>query len=284
MRYSFSIITILITLFCSAQTGVFVEAESFENKGGWLVDQQFTDQMGSSFLLAHGMGKPVADATTKTSIPRDGEWHVFVRTWNWCSPWTKEHQPGLFHLTVNGTKLPNELGTGDAWGWEYAGSVQLRKGVTELALQDMTGFAGRCDAIFLTQEKGVKIPNEGESMYQFRKKALGLPAKPENGGTYDLIVVGAGTAGLTTAITAARKGLKVALINNRPVVGGNNSVDIQIPIHGDYKLDPFPRLGETVAEIGDIYKSSYTVNNILNTEPNLSFFPNMHVFKVESYN
>lgn len=35
---------------------VLVEAESFENLGGWVVDQQFMDQMGSSFLLAHGVG------------------------------------------------------------------------------------------------------------------------------------------------------------------------------------------------------------------------------------
>lgn len=284
MRHLLLISSLFIVMLCSAQSGILIEAEGFENKGGWLVDQQFTDQMGSPFLLAHGMGIPVKDATTNITIPRNGEWHVYVRTWNWCSPWTKEHKPGLFHLSVDGKKLTNELGTGNAWGWEYAGSIQLKKGVSELSLQDMTGFAGRCDAIFLTQEKGVKIPNEGESMYQFRKKALGLPVKPENGGTYDLIVVGAGTAGLTTAITAARKGLKVALIHNRPVVGGNNSVDVQIPIHGDYKLAPYPRLGETVAEIGDIYKSSYTVNNILKSQANLFFFPGMHVFKVESAN
>ena len=52
---------------CSASTaGVLVEAESFDSLGGWVLDQQFMDQMGSPFILAHGSGIPVADATTKT--------------------------------------------------------------------------------------------------------------------------------------------------------------------------------------------------------------------------
>ena len=30
-----------------------VEAEQFNRLGGWVVDQQFMDQMGSPYLLAH---------------------------------------------------------------------------------------------------------------------------------------------------------------------------------------------------------------------------------------
>lgn len=33
---------------------LWIEAESFENKGGWVVDQQFMDLMGSPYLMAHG--------------------------------------------------------------------------------------------------------------------------------------------------------------------------------------------------------------------------------------
>ena len=61
---------------------VLVEAESFLDRGGWVLDQQFMDQMGSPFLMAHGMGKPVADASTQVTIPGKGTWHVYVRTWN----------------------------------------------------------------------------------------------------------------------------------------------------------------------------------------------------------
>ena len=57
-------ITLLLLLsFGSVRAAdLFIEAESFSNKGGWKVDQQFMDLMGSPYLLAHGMGVPVDDA------------------------------------------------------------------------------------------------------------------------------------------------------------------------------------------------------------------------------
>ena len=66
---------------------ILIEAESFEQKGGWAVDQQFMDRMGSPYLIAHGMGVPVADASTPVQIPLGGTWYVWVRTFNWTSPW-----------------------------------------------------------------------------------------------------------------------------------------------------------------------------------------------------
>ena len=57
-------------------TGVWVEAESFRDKGGWSVDQQFMDLMGSPYLIAHGMGKPVADAVTTVEFPESGTYHA----------------------------------------------------------------------------------------------------------------------------------------------------------------------------------------------------------------
>ena len=39
---------------------LFIEAESFQNLGGWVVDQQSMETMGSSYVMAHGMGVPVA--------------------------------------------------------------------------------------------------------------------------------------------------------------------------------------------------------------------------------
>ncbi|MHC4323929.1 MAG: hypothetical protein ACYSUX_06625, partial [Planctomycetota bacterium] len=44
---------------CSRAQTVLIEAEGFANRGGWVIDQQFMDQMGSPFLLAHGLGRPV---------------------------------------------------------------------------------------------------------------------------------------------------------------------------------------------------------------------------------
>ena len=47
---------------------MLVEAEGFSDLGGWSVDQQFMDQMGSPFLLAHGLGRPVAPAKTTVDV------------------------------------------------------------------------------------------------------------------------------------------------------------------------------------------------------------------------
>lgn len=41
----------------SAET-IVLECEQFEDLGGWSLDSQFIDEMGSSYLLAHGLGKP----------------------------------------------------------------------------------------------------------------------------------------------------------------------------------------------------------------------------------
>lgn len=56
----------------ATESSVLVEAEGFMNAGGWVVDQQFIDQMGSPYLLAHGLGEPVGDAVTTVRFPAPG--------------------------------------------------------------------------------------------------------------------------------------------------------------------------------------------------------------------
>lgn len=48
----------------------------------------------------------------------------------------------------------------------------------------------------------------------------------------DLIVVGGGIAGCCAAITAARNGIKVILVQDRPVLGGNSSSEVRLWILG----------------------------------------------------
>ena len=48
----------------------------------------------------------------------------------------------------------------------------------------------------------------------------------------DLCVVGGGMAGLTAAISAAREGLQVVLMHERPVLGGNASSEIRMWVCG----------------------------------------------------
>ena len=49
---------------------VFIECESFSNPGGWTVDPSSMSEMGSSYLMAHGYGVPVADAETTVQMPQ----------------------------------------------------------------------------------------------------------------------------------------------------------------------------------------------------------------------
>jgi hypothetical protein len=46
---------------------------------------------------------------------------------------------------------------------------------------------------------------------------------------YDFVVIGGGLAGLCAAVTAARQGLRTALVQDRPVLGGNASTEIRVP-------------------------------------------------------
>ncbi len=55
--------------------------------------------------------------------------------------------------------------------------------------------------------------------------------KQENIDT-DLVVVGGGIAGVCTAITAARSGIKVVLVQDRPVLGGNSSSEVRLWVLG----------------------------------------------------
>lgn len=48
----------------------------------------------------------------------------------------------------------------------------------------------------------------------------------------DLIIIGGGLAGTCAAITAARTGLKVVLVQDRPVLGGNSSSEVRLWVLG----------------------------------------------------
>ena len=56
-------------------------------------------------------------------------------------------------VTAVRTALSEELGTQRTdWHWQYAGTIPLKQGKSTLALQDLTGFDGRCDAVLLTTD------------------------------------------------------------------------------------------------------------------------------------
>src|SRR5688500_17843980 len=98
---------------------IFVEAETFENLGGWSLDAAFTPIVGSPYLLAHGLGKPVEDATTELKVAKAGKYRVWARTKDWVAHWKAPGTPGRFQLVINGKPLKAEFGTtGVDWHWQ----------------------------------------------------------------------------------------------------------------------------------------------------------------------
>ena len=229
---------------------IFVEAESLAQWGGWKLDTAFTNIVGSPYLLAHGLGKPVTDATGVIKVAEAGEYRVWARTKDWVAHWKAPGQPGRFQIVVNGQPLETEFGTeGAEWHWQAGGKISLHAGDNNITLHDLTGFDGRVDAIILSKDKNF-TPPEGSALITFRQQQLN-PNGPEDAGDFDLVVVGGGYGGMGAALSAARQSLKVAFIQDRFVLGGNGSSEIGVWAMGGTTRGKFPHLGEIIEEIGD---------------------------------
>jgi hypothetical protein len=281
----FAVTGVLSAVEPDSELPLLVEAEGFADTGGWVVDPQFMDIMGSPYLLAHGLGIPVKDATTTTSLPKAGRYRIWVRTKDWVAQWKAPGTPGRFQVIVNGKALETTFGTvGAQWHWQDGGEIDLPRGILRLALHDLTGFEGRCDAILLSRDPAFLPPNTDPEMRAFRQRCLGLSDTPESAGEYDLVVTGGGIAGTCAAVTAARLGLKVALIQDRPVLGGNNSSEVRVWMQGARSKEPWPRVGDVVAELEASKRAHYGPTNtaalyeddkklaVVRGEPNIDLF------------
>ena len=140
----------------AAAASVAIPAQGFW-AGGWSIDAQFMDVMGSPYLLAHGLGVPVADALATADVPTSGVYRVWVRTRNWA-----DGAPGRFTVFVNGQALDKTFGTGASeWTWEDGGAVELPAGTVTVALHDLTGFDGRCAGVVLDADATSRVPPVG---------------------------------------------------------------------------------------------------------------------------
>jgi len=266
---------------------VLVEAEGFDNLGGWVIDQQFMDVMGSPYLLAHGLGRPVEAARTEVTFPKPGTYHLWVRTKDWVPE--AEYAPGRFTVVVDGKPVNTVFGTArPVWHWQDGGTVEVAKPRVRVELVDMTGFEGRCDALYFTTDAGARPPADpGPAMDAWRRRLLGLPETPPSAGEFDVVVVGGGIAGTSAAVAAARLGCRVALVQDRPVLGGNASSEIRVHTGGD----PGPNI---VSEINAPYRAEagaephpalrYDARRlaIVRAEKNIALFLNTHVFRVQT--
>jgi hypothetical protein len=287
------LVGLVLTALSAPGQQVLLEAEQFADLGGWDLDQQTMDQMGSPYLLAHGLGVPVRDAVTVAKFPSPGAYRVWVRTRDWVAPWIAPGAPGRFQLLVNGKPLGVTFGTkGDAWDWQDGGTVELGS-EAKVGLHDLTGFEGRCDAILFSKDAAFIPPNDLPTLTQFRRARLGLPEEPEAGGDFDLVVVGGGIAGTSAALSAARNGLRVALVQDRPVLGGNGSSEVRVWPEGKTRQKPYIHIGEIVEELvpqrtatsgnargGAIYADERKLD-VVRAEPRITLLTEQHVNSVE---
>ncbi|GJM78393.1 hypothetical protein HMSSN139_08890 [Paenibacillus sp. HMSSN-139] len=110
----------------------------------------------------------------------------------------------------------------------------------------------------------------------------------------DITVVGGGLAGVCAAVAAARLGRKVALVQNRPVLGGNSSSEVRVWVCGAtaHGTNRYARetgiMGEMFVENqyrnpdGNPYLWDMVVLETVLAEPNLSLYLNTDVHEVEA--
>ncbi|MBO7544440.1 MAG: FAD-dependent oxidoreductase [Bacteroidales bacterium] len=265
---------------------ILLPGSMFDDLGGWISDPQFMEVMHSSELLAHGLGKPVADAVTGFDAPQDGQYNVWVRTKNWTAFWTDRPGPGKFSIIIDGEPLETVFGTGSPeWHWQGGGRISLAKGRHSLAVRDLDGFDARFDSVLLTLDEGE--PGEIDGL---RRALLDIPAEPESKGRFDFVVVGGGVAGMCAAISAARLGSRVAIIQDRKVYGGNNSSEVRVGLGGRLNVGRFPSLGYLLNEFGpaqkgnartaDVYEDEKKAEAIA-AEKNITAFTGYRVTAVE---
>ncbi|MGY8714036.1 MAG: FAD-dependent oxidoreductase, partial [Verrucomicrobiia bacterium] len=288
-RFLISTLLLISPIWSTFAEEILVETESFSNHGGWKLDTQFIREMGSPYLLAHGLGTPVSDATTTIEVKKAGSYQLYARTKDWVARWDAKGQPGRFQIIVNGKTLNTTFGTiGAKWHWQVGGTVELKKGKNSLNLRDLTGFNGRCDAIYLsTGDKSP--PNDSKILAEWRRELLGITKKPIEK-KYDLVVIGGGYSGMGAAISGARMGCKVALIQDRGVLGGNGSSEVRVWAKGNIRRGKYPRIGEIIEEICDHAKKSpgtyeefedVKKETIVRAEKNIDLQLFHHAFKVE---
>ncbi len=275
---------VFLVMSLHAETVIWQEAESMGETGTWSNDPQHMDIMGSPYLLATGLGRPVEDAATTVSVPEAGTYTLWVRCRNWLPP----HSPGRFEVLVGGKASPVAFGAADHddWRWANGGKFELAKGDVELRLHDITGWWGRCDAIVLATE-GFTPSDDLKALAAQRLRYAGVSPESKEMGKYDVVVVGGGPAGIGAALAAARHGMRVAFIQDRPVLGGNASSEIEIPPMG-YIGRPPDRLnvGGISAEIFPRqgwrnFADSEKIEKIVRKETNIALFLDTRGVNVE---
>ena len=110
----------------------------------------------------------------------------------------------------------------------------------------------------------------------------------------DLTVVGGGIAGTQAAVAAARLGLETALVNDRPVLGGNSSSEVRVWVNGATggAHNRYSREGGIMEEVllenksrnpdGNADLWDMVLQDLVKSEENLSLYLNTLVDEVDA--
>ncbi|MGV2902116.1 FAD-dependent oxidoreductase [Microbacterium sp. AGC62] len=111
----------------------------------------------------------------------------------------------------------------------------------------------------------------------------------------DVAVIGGGLAGVAAAIAAARNGATVALVQDRPVLGGNSSSEVRVWVCGATATGHhrFARetgiIGELYVEneyrnpLGNPYYWDLVVLDAVKAEPRITLLLNTHITEVQMH-
>lgn len=110
--------------------------------------------------------------------------------------------------------------------------------------------------------------------------------------TFDLVIIGGGLAGICAAISSARVGCHVALIQNRGVLGGNSSSEIRVWVGGASKhgINRYGRENGVMGELfvenqyrnpdGNPYLWDLLLLEKVRSEPNIDLYLNTEILQV----
>ncbi|MBR4171576.1 MAG: FAD-dependent oxidoreductase [Kiritimatiellae bacterium] len=258
--------TLMVATVQAARVDVY--PQNFE-AGGWGLDAQFMDVVGSPYLIAHGLGIRVLDAKAQVPFPESGEYRVWVRTKNWA-----DGAPGRFRVLIDGKPLDKVFGADRReWAWEDGGTVKIEKGNATIALNDLTGFDGRCAGIVFDSNTTSAAPT---GALKLDEANIAETVKA------DFVVIGGGLPGTCAAVAAARRGIRVALVQDRPVLGGNASSEIRVWSGGEARYDLVRELrGRFMNRVGDLALDDARRMRIVADEKNVILRVSTRAFGVE---
>ncbi len=209
---------------------LWIDAVDFDDYGGFILETQFVREMGQPYLMANGTGSPVTPSAVRFSVNEGGMYRFYIRTKNWCP----EHKPDGLLLEVDGIRSQHVCSEMNVCGWyfEIAANFSLSKGTHTLKIYDTKGWFARFACVIITNDYDFTPSRESRMLKTQRAQIKGIVDTVSDMGHYDVIVAGAGVGGIVAAITAARYGMRTALINDRPRLGGNAAEEANVALEG----------------------------------------------------